>query len=1018
MAERFARGGRLLAFGASAADWSDARHVAVEFVHPVIVGKRALPALGAARRTRRRAPPRARRHRRSRSGDCAVRRTPSRFAPPTDDPFVAQELTETAYHVLWELVHVFFEHLDKPAPAHRTTQGASFPLPVPRQRRRRPRRGPRRRARVRAGQGRGGDGAARADARARTTRVIAAAADALRGARDDPGARQRRLGDGRDGRRRRPAQPAHRALDLTADARDPHRGRQRHRRRGDVRPSGHRLRPAGRRARRVHHQRRVGQRHRRARRGAPARAGDDRVRRLRRRPHRRRGPGRPRRRRPLGAHPPHPGGPGHAPGTSSASGWGDGEALADAAGATGGGDGPGRRLPARTCTGSRTSSASPGSSATTSAGVFVEVEGDAGRRSPRFVRRLPAEAPPLARRRGRDASATSPRPGERGLRDRRLRAPDGGAAAPVTPDAATCDDCLRELFDPADRRFRYPFVNCTNCGPRFTIVRDVPYDRPLTTMAGFTMCPACQAEYDDPADRRFHAQPNACPDCGPRLSMPVDEAVERLARAARSWRSRGSAATTWPAGPTTRRRSRGCARASTARTGRSRSWRRTSPPPARWPTSRTSACSSPPPARSCSPRAGNGAAVRRRSRPGSAELGVMLPYTPLHHLLVDGAAPLVMTSGNVSDEPIAFRDEDALRAAGRHRRRLRAPRPADPHAHGRLRGARRARSCGARAATCPARLRAARTARRCSRSAPSSRAPSAWPSSGRAWVGHHIGDLKNFETLTAFTDGDRALRAALRRRAGARRPRPAPGLPLDHVRARPRPAGRRRPAPPRPPGRRPRRARSSTGTAVGAIYDGAGLGTDGTVWGGEILVGDLRGFERAGHLHPVRLPGGDAAAREPWRMATAWLVGRGRCPCPTGMGDDRAAVRDRPRARRPPSAGRLFDAVAALCGVRSHCTYEGQAAIELEALADPAEPGAYGFDGPRRPARSIAQVLADRGDPGTVAARFHRGLAEATAAALRRRPARRPPSSPAASSRTASCCASRPRPASAAACAS
>ena len=209
-------------------------------------------------------------------------------------------------------------------------------------------------------------------------------------------------------------------------------------------------------------------------------------------------------------------------------------------------------------------------------GVLLDVEGDAPTRSSASSARLPAEAPPLAAIES-VAWTSLPPTGERGFRDPRERRAAASPTRPVAADAATCDDCLAELFDPADRRYRYPFVNCTNCGPRFTIVRGVPYDRPLTTMAGFAMCARCRAEYDDPADRRFHAQPNACPACGPtvRLGEAAGDDALRLAAAARcstarSSRSRAWAATTSRAAPTTRRRSRGCARASTARTGRSR----------------------------------------------------------------------------------------------------------------------------------------------------------------------------------------------------------------------------------------------------------------------------------------------------------------------------------------------------------------------------------------------------------------------------------------------------------------
>ena len=209
-------------------------------------------------------------------------------------------------------------------------------------------------------------------------------------------------------------------------------------------------------------------------------------------------------------------------------------------------------------------------------GVVVEVEADT-KSVERFLARLPAEAPPLARIE-RVAAEPVPVTGETGFAIR-ASPPGGEPSAAVTADTATCAECLEELFDPADRRHRYPFVNCTNCGPRFTIVRGVPYDRPLTTMAGFAMCPACAAEYEDPLDRRFHAQPNACPECGPRARLVGSDAgtprtpwrrLPRRCATARSSPSRAWAATTWPAGPTTRPRWRRCARASTARTSRSR----------------------------------------------------------------------------------------------------------------------------------------------------------------------------------------------------------------------------------------------------------------------------------------------------------------------------------------------------------------------------------------------------------------------------------------------------------------
>ncbi len=604
-------------------------------------------------------------------------------------------------------------------------------------------------------------------------------------------------------------------------------------------------------------------------------------------------------------------------------------------------------------------------------GVFVEIEGDPEVVAS-FVRRLPAEAPPLAHVERIETSPLSAR-GETTftiVRSRRT----GAATAPVTPDAATCADCLRELFDPADRRHRYPFVNCTNCGPRFTIVRDVPYDRPLTTMAGFRMCPACRAEYDDPADRRFHAQPNACPDCGPRLSMPVDEAIALL-RAGKILAVKGLggyhlACRADDDGAVARLRAR--------KHREDRPFALMAPDLA---TARSLADFEDErlllsPARPIVLGWKKGTIPLFRVAPGVGELGVMLPYTPLHHLLVE-AGTLVMTSGNVSDEPIAFRDDDAReRLAGIADAFVAHDRPVHTRTDDSV-------------------VRAGAVLRRSRGYVPGRLALPAGPpliavgaelkntfclaKGGQAWVGHHIGDLRNFETLTAFRDGiahfERLFAVApevvahdlhpdyLSTAYALERDLPAVAVQHHHAHLAAVLAEHGEGAP-----------------AVGAIYDGAGLGTDGTVWGGEILVGDLRGFERAAHLHPVRLPGGDAAAREPYRMACAWLVAAG-LPVPAGWEPIAQLCRSGLAAPWTSSAGRLFDAVAALCGLRTHTTYEGQAAIELEALADPAERGAYVF-GPRLDPRPVIEaILRDRDDPAVVSARFHRGLAEATAAA-------------------------------------
>ena len=611
--------------------------------------------------------------------------------------------------------------------------------------------------------------------------------------------------------------------------------------------------------------------------------------------------------------------------------------------------------------------------------------------------------------------------------------PAGGEPrAAVTPDSATCADCLAELFDPADRRFRYPFTNCTNCGPRFTIVRDVPYDRPNTTMAGFEMCAACRAEYEDPADRRFHAQPNACPDCGPRVRLvyagggavddarsadPVEAAAralldgaivavkglggfhlacraddeEAVARAARAQAPRGQAV-----------RADGADARGGARPGGDERGRGGAAPVAR-----------------AADRAG---AAARRTRavapsvaPGAPELGVMLPYSPLHHLLLaDAGEPLVMTSGNVSDEPIAYEDERGVRAARRHRRPVPPARPADRDAHRRLRGAGRGRaaacSCAARADYVPGSLPlpvdCGRHLLACGAELKNT---FALAKGGRAWVGHHIGDLKNYETLRSFATGiDHFQRLfAVEPEVVAHDLHPdylstKHALELAGV---------------RPIGVQHHHAHLAAclaehgepGPAIGAIFDGTGYGDDGTVWGGELLFGDLASFERVGPA----VPGADARRRGRGAPAVAdgvRLAHRGaaassprcRAACAARSGTppgSQVAELARRRGLASPlttSAGRLFDAVAALCGVRPEVNYEGQAAVELEAAADPAERGALPAaarrdadgraDDPRRAPddpRGRARRASAASRCRSISARFHNALATATATACR-----------------------------------
>ena len=653
-------------------------------------------------------------------------------------------------------------------------------------------------------------------------------------------------------------------------------------------------------------------------------------------------------------------------------------------------------------------------------GVLVEVEGDANALE-RFTERLPAEAPPLAAIE-QVGVVSVPARNEPGFAIV-ASAPAGEPDALVSADTATCDDCLAELFDPADRRFRYPFVNCTNCGPRFTIVRGVPYDRPFTTMAGFEMCAACQGEYDDPRDRRFHAQPNACPVCGPAARLvdragqplPAADARDAVKAAAHALRDGLIVAVKGIGGYHLACRADSERAVATLRARKHRE-------------DRPFALMAPDLAAAhalvelgagevslltgrerpivIAPRR-DGAAVAPSVAPRSRDLGVMLPYSPLHHvLLADAGVPLVMTSGNVSDEPIAYRDEDALArlaaiadrflvhdrpvetrtddsvmraatvAGRRHTLMLRRSRGHVPDSIGLpVEAAHHVLACGAELKNtfCLAKGR-------------------------RAWVGHHVGDLANYETLESFREGiahfEELFAVAPKVIAHDLHPRY-----MSTAYAQERDAAEH-------VGVQHHHAHLAaclaehgvTEPAIGAIYDGTGYGPDGTVWGGELLYGDLRGYERVGHLHPVRMPGGEQAIREPWRMACAWLVEaldeRPGVPAALVASVDPQrweAVAELARgglaSPLTSSAGRLFDAVAALCGLRTRVNYEGQAAAELEAVAAADERSSYplpwraGALDARETMLAVARDTAAGVPASTVSARFHNALAQATARA-------------------------------------
>jgi hydrogenase maturation protein HypF len=521
-------------------------------------------------------------------------------------------------------------------------------------------------------------------------------------------------------------------------------------------------------------------------------------------------------------------------------------------------------------------------------------------------------------------------------------------------------------------------------------------------MAGFAMCAACRAEYDDPGDRRFHAQPNACPECGPTVRLG-DARGDAALRAAADALVGGAIVAVKGLGGFHLACRADDERAVAALRARKR---REDKPFALMAADVEAArglvalgdgeealLRGPERPIVLAPRFADGS-VAPSVAPGAPELGVMLPYSPLHHLLLaDAGVPLVMTSGNVSDEPIAFDDDDALeRLAGIADCFLLHDRPihtrTDDSVVRAVRGAplmlRRSRGYVPRSLDLPM---PARPMLACGADLKSTFCVT---KGARAWVSHHVGDLEHYPALRAFRDGIEHFRELFAvepevvvhdLHPGYHSTRYALEIEgVEHV------------------GVQHHHAHLAAclaehgvaGPAVGAIFDGTGYGTDATVWGGEILVGDLRGFERTTALWPVRMPGGAAAIREPWRMACSWLAEAFGEPPPLVAGIDEARWRTMAQVARSAdvspvttSMGRLFDAVAALCGVRTVCTYEGQAAIELEAVADD-DRGAYELppaEGVLDARATVRAVVADlrAGVPvAAIAARFHATVADAT----------------------------------------
>ncbi len=641
------------------------------------------------------------------------------------------------------------------------------------------------------------------------------------------------------------------------------------------------------------------------------------------------------------------------------------------------------------------------------AGAVVEAEGPRAAVD-EFLRRLHRDHPPACRI---DAVELAPAPpaGDATF-DIRPSTTTGPVAVSVPPDLATCADCRRELFDPADRRYRYPFSSCTACGPRFSIVEGVPYDRARTTMRRFPLCPRCRAEYETPADRRFHAEPTACPDCGPRLELwrpdgtvlaAGDDALRLAAEAVRAVRvvavkglggfqlvcdARGAAAVT---------------------ALRRRKGREEKPFAVMAPdlaaaetycdvTIEEARLLVSPEAPIVLLRARRATGLAPGVAPGNPLLGVMLPYTPLHHLLLaDLGFPVVATSGNRTDEPICTDEREALaRLAGLadvflvHDRPV--ARPVDDSVVrvvlGRELVLRRARGYAPLAVPVGEPLPPLLAVGAHLKNAVAVSTPVG------VGLSQHVGDLGTAEARPAF----HAAAADLPALHGVRPAAVACDLHPDYASTRHARATGLRVVPVQHHHAHVLACLADngvTGPCLGAAWDGTGLGTDGTAWGGEFLRVADAGFERVAHLRPFPLPGGDRAAREPRRTALGVLYEL--------FGTDALDMTDLPPVRAftdaerallrtalirgvntpvTSAAGRLFDAIAALVGLRQAATFEGQAAAELECVADETD-GEHPFDYAGRVldwGPMVRAVIDDvrRGEPvGRIAARVHNTLA-------------------------------------------
>jgi len=651
--------------------------------------------------------------------------------------------------------------------------------------------------------------------------------------------------------------------------------------------------------------------------------------------------------------------------------------------------------------------------ANTPAGVSIEVQGDA-EAVERFLERLPKEIPPLAKITGiapRDAELQQETAFQ--IKASSLRA---AAKALISPDVSVCEDCLRELLNPRDRRFRYPFINCTNCGPRFTIIHDIPYDRARTSMAKFKMCAACQAEYENPASRRFHAQPNACWDCGPQVALlgadgaRIDVA-EPIREAARLLQQGSVVAIKGLGGFHL-----ACDAQNEAAVGKLRERKRRVEKPFAIMVRRVEDA-----ARLCVadelskkmmssferpivllPRRAEVASVPGIA-PGNRYLGLFLPYTPLHHLLFQSGKfeSLVMTSGNLSEEPIAIDNEEAIRRLNQiadaflvHDREI-VRRCDDSVARvtaGQPQKLRRSRGF------VPVPVQLEKETQAVLAVGGELKNTVCVVRGSEAFLSQHVGDLENLESYRFFEEAVQHLQRILETEpkviahdlhpdyfstkwAQERTGVELVGVQHHHAHVAACMA-----------------ENHLDGKVIGIALDGTGYGTDGAIWGGEVLVTDYAGFERAAHFEYVPLPGGAAAIHEPWRMAVSYLakhfgkdVEKLGLPFLAEIDSRKLSVVLQMMEReinspRTSSCGRLFDAVAALVGLRGTVNFEAQAAVELEMAArDSGSEAAYPLDlnlhgaiwqiGTKSLLEWLVRDVRKQTNVAEISRKFHNGLA-------------------------------------------